>query len=144
MVFLQFGARKQNMVVETSPALREALARYLEIERQLVGIGKEANPARRLEMVKGRRKLAEQTGLVGALIESDPVLARFPAQQREMSQLFANFRYAFGHHLAKWPAVQTNGDLPDYVKSARDTYAKADLFWDWCAANLDLRGRLSA
>jgi hypothetical protein len=43
------------MVVETSPALREALARYLEIERQLVGIGKEANPARRLEMVNGRR-----------------------------------------------------------------------------------------
>jgi hypothetical protein len=135
---------KTNMVVETSPALREALARYLEIERHLVGIGKEADPARRLEMVKGRRKLAEQTGMVGTLIENDTILARFPEKQREMSQLFANFRYAFGHHLAKWPAVQTDGDLPDYVKSARDAYGKADLFWAWCMANLDLRGRQSA
>ena len=132
------------MVVETSAALREALRRYLEIERHLVGIGKEANPARRLEMVKGRRTLAEQIGTVGTLIESDPMLARYPEKQREMSQLFSSFRYAFGHHLAQWPAVQTNGDLPDYVKSARETYGKADLFWSWCAANLDLDERRSA
>jgi len=132
------------MVVATSPGLREALARYLEIERHLVGIGKEANPARRLEMVKGRRRLAEQTGTVGSLIESDSVLARFPEQQREMSQLFATFRYAFCQHLATWPAVQADGNLPDYVASARNVYGKADLFWDWCTANLDLGGQLPA
>lgn len=132
------------MVAEITPALREALARYLEIERHLVSIGREVDRSRRLEVVKWRRRLAEQTGIVGGLIESDPILARYPEKQREMSQLFANFRYAFGHHLAKWPVVQTDGGRQDYVQSARDTYGKADLFWDWCAANLDLHGRLSA
>jgi hypothetical protein len=127
------------VVVETSPALREALRRYLEIERHLVSIGKEADPARRLEMVRLRRSLAEQSGAVGSLIEGDSVLARYPEKQREMSRIFSTFRYAFGHHLAKWPAVQTGGDLPEYVRSARDTYGKADMFWTWCAANLDLR-----
>lgn len=132
------------MVAEITPALREALARYLEIERHLVSIGKEAHPSRRLEMVKWRRSLAEQTGIVGLLIESDSILARFPEKQREMSQLFANFRYAFGHHLAKWPVVQTDGGQPDYVQSARDAYGKADIFWAWCAANLDLLDKRSA
>jgi hypothetical protein len=129
------------VVVETSPALREALRRYLEIERDLVGIGKAGDPARRLEMVRLRRKLAEQSGAVGSLIESDAVLARYPEKQREMSQKFSSFRYAFGHHLAKWPAVAASANLPEYVRSARDTYGKADMFWAWCADNLDLRGQ---
>lgn len=95
-------------------------------------------------MVKWRRRLAEQIGIVGLLIESDSLLAACPEKQREMSQLFANFRYAFCHHLAKWPVIHTDGDRADYVQSARSAYGKADIFWAWCAAHLDLRGRLSA
>jgi hypothetical protein len=127
------------MSVETSSALREALKRYSEIERHLVGIGKAADPACRRELVKWRRKLAEQSGEVGALIESDTVLAGQPAKQREMSDVFSAFRYAFGQHLATWPVVQTDGEDADYVASARATYSKADRFWCWCAANLDLQ-----
>ena len=128
------------MVVETSPALREALKHYAEIERHLVGIGKAVDPARRRELVNWRRKLAEQSGVVGALIERDPVLAKSPEKQREMSDVFSAFRYAFGNHLATWPAVQTDGEDAAYVASARATYGKADIFWSWCALNLDLRG----
>ncbi len=125
------------MMVETSPALRDALSLYSEIQRQLVAVGRQADPARRLEVVKWRRKLAEQTGRVGTLIEQDPVLARHPEKQREMSRIFSTFRYAFGHHQAEWPVVKAAGHIAEYVESARETYRKGDLFWQWCATNLD-------
>jgi hypothetical protein len=124
------------MVVETSAELRAALVIYSEIERSLVGIGKEADPARRLELVRWRRKLAEQTGVVGTLIERDPLLARHPEKQREMSALFSAFRFAFCQHQANWPVVQTDGKRAEYVASARETYGKSEVFWRWCAANL--------
>jgi len=125
-------------MVETSPALRDALSLYSEIQRQLVSIGRQVDPARRLEVVRWRRKLAEQTGRVGTLIEQDPVLARNPQKQREMSQLFSTFRYAFGNHQATWPIVKATADNAAYLESARDTYGKGDLFWEWCAVNLDV------
>lgn len=127
------------MVVQTSPALRDALRLYSEIERHLVGIGKAGDPARRLELVRWRRKLAEQTGRVGTLIEQDTVLAKTPEKQREMHNIFSAFRYAFGHHQARWPVVSADAEVAEYVASARETYAKADVFWAWCANNLDLQ-----
>jgi len=125
------------MNVETSPALRDALSLYAHIQQQLVAVGRQADPSRRMELVRWRRRLAEQTGKVGTLIEQDPLLARNPHKQREMSQLFSTFRYAFGHHQAKWPVVKAAGDIVEYVESARDTYGKGDLFWAWCADNLE-------
>ena len=127
------------MTVQTSPALREALKAYSEIERHLVGIGRAGDPSRRLELVKLRRRLVEQTGAVSLLIDRDPVLAQYPEQQRKMSQMLSDFRYAFGHHQAKWPVVSSSADVPEYVASAKETYGKADIFWAWCAANLDMQ-----
>ncbi|MBO9582469.1 MAG: hypothetical protein J7498_16405 [Sphingobium sp.] len=126
------------MTVQTSPALREALRVYSDIERNLVGIGKAGDPSRRLELVRLRRKLAEQTGTVGTLIEQDAELAKTPDKQQEMQRVFSAFRYAFGHHQAKWPVVCADAEVAEYVASARETYGKADLFWAWCADNLDL------
>ena len=126
------------MTVQTTAALRDALKVYSEIERHLVGLGKAGDPARRLELVQWRRKLAEQTGAVGTLIECDPVLAQNPQKQQEMHRIFSAFRYAFGHHQASWPVVASSTDVPEYVASAKEAYGKADIFWAWCATNLDM------
>lgn len=126
------------MTVQTTAALRDALKIYSEIERHLVGIGKAGDPSRRLELVKWRRKLAEQTGAVGMLIERDPLLAQTPDKQQEMHRIFSAFRYAFGNHQASWPVVSSTADIPEYVASAEETYGKADIFWAWCADNLDM------
>jgi len=76
---------------------------------------------------------------VGALIEQDAELAKNPEKQQEMRRIFSAFRYAFGHHQAKWPVVCADTEVAEYVASARETYGKADLFWAWCADNLDLQ-----
>ncbi len=88
-------------------------------------------------MWKWLRQLAEQTGKVGTLIEQDPILARNPAKQRELCQLFSAFRDAVGRQQANWPVVKAAADIAEYVESTRVTYGKGDLFWQWCATNLD-------
>jgi hypothetical protein len=127
------------MPAELSPALRDALNVYADLERQAITLGKRTDPDRKIHLVRLRRQLAEQIGVVGLAIARDSALARTPDLQQEMNRLFTTFRYALGQHQANWPAVKIDEDREGYARSAQATYAKSDLFWAWCQSNLGLR-----
>lgn len=122
-----------------SPALRDALMLYAELEHAVVMAGRSVDPARKLELVQSRRRFAEQLGRVGILLEQDETLAGHPDKQQAMIRLFSAFRYALGQHQANWPAVRIDEDRDGYMASAQNAYAKSDALWDWCAANINFR-----
>jgi len=125
------------MHVEITPALRDALKACSEIERNLIAIGQRVDPERKYDLVQWRRKFAEQMGEVGQLIEKDVALRRRPDVAQEMHSLLSSFRFAIGQHQASWPAVRIDEDAEAYAASARGTYVKSDLFWDWCSQHLN-------
>ncbi len=121
-----------------SATLREALERYRAIEKDIVSIGTNGDPDRKLALVRARRSLAEQIGVIGTIIEEDVGLAHHPDLQKELGRLFAAMRYSLALHQANWPVVKIDEDPAAYLASARDTQHKSDLFWTWCRANLDM------
>lgn len=125
------------MAVELSPQLQDALARYAELEQAVVSAGRRSDPDRKLDLVRSRRKFAEQLGLLGLLIVQDRTLAATPDVQQNMNRLFTAFRYALGQHQANWPAVRIDEDPRGYARSAWEAYSKSDEFWAWCLTNLD-------
>jgi hypothetical protein len=127
------------MAVELSPQLHDALARYAELEQAVVSAGRRSDPARKLDLVRSRRKFAEQIGLLGLLIVQDRALAATPDVQQNMNRHFTAFRYALGQHQANWPAVRIDEDPQGYAQSAWEAYSKSDEFWAWCVANLNFR-----
>lgn len=127
------------MALALSPQLHDALARYAELEQAVVSAGRRSDPERKLDLVRARRKFAEQLGLLGLLIAQDRMLAETPDKQQDMSRLFTTFRFALGQHQANWPAVRIDEDPNGYAQSAWETYTKSDQFWAWCLANLDFR-----
>jgi len=127
------------MAVELSLQLHDALARYAELEQAVVSAGRRSDPERKLDLVRSRRKFAEQLGLLGILIVQDRALAATPDVQHEMNRHFTAFRYALGQHQANWPAVRIDEDPRGYAQSAWEAYSKSDEFWAWCLANLNFR-----
>jgi hypothetical protein len=127
------------MALELSPQLHEALARYAELEQAVVSAGRRSDPERKLDLVRARRKFAEQLGLLGLLIVQDRVLGKTPDMQQDMNRLFTSFRFALGQHQANWPAVRIDEDPQGYNQSAWEAYSKSDQFWGWCLANLNFR-----
>lgn len=121
-----------------SAALREALERYRAIEREIVSIGTSSDPDRKLALVRARRTLSEQIGIIGMMIEDDADLARHAELQKEFGRLFAAVRYSLALHQANWPVVKIDEDHAAYLASARGAQEKSDIFWTWCRANLDL------
>ena len=127
------------MALELSSQMHDALARYAELEQAVVSAGRRSDAARKLDLVRARRKFAEQLGLLGLLIVQDRMLAETPDMQQDMNRLFTTFRFALGQHQANWPAVRIDEDPQGYAQSAWEAYAKSDLFWAWCLTNLDFR-----
>jgi hypothetical protein len=127
------------MALELSPQLHDALARYAELEQAVVSAGRRSDPERKLDLVRARRKFAEQLGLLGLLIVQDRMLAETPDKQQDMNRLFTTFRFALGQHQANWPAVRIDEDPKGYAQSAWEAYSKSDQFWTWCLANLKFR-----
>lgn len=125
------------MQIEITSALHDALRVCSDIERNLIAIGKRSDPERKLDLVQWRRKFAEQMGQVGQLIEQEQALQRRPDMAMEMTSRLSAFRFAIGQHQASWPAVRIDEDARAYAESARGTYAKSDIFWDWCNAHLN-------
>lgn len=119
-----------------SAQMREILTDYARLEHEILATAMLMDPTRKAELVRLRRRLAEHLGVVGTCIERDEQLASDPAIQKQMSQLFTNFRYAVGQHQANWPAVRIDDDVERYRESAENSYAKADLFWSWCRSSL--------
>ena len=124
------------MQIAIKPALHDALKTCSDIEREIIALGRNPDPARKLQLVQCRRRFAENIGELAPLIDSDEALLDRPEQHREMSRLFSTFRYAIGQHQATWPAVRIDEDVRAYTQSARETYAKSDMFWNWCTRNL--------
>lgn len=127
------------MALQLSPQLHDALARYAELEQAVVSAGRRSDAARKLDLVRARRKFAEQLGSLGLLIAQDRMLAEAPDKQQDMNRLFTTFRFALGQHQANWPAVRIDEDPQGYAQSAWEAYAKSDQFWAWCLANFDFR-----
>jgi len=125
------------MALQLSPQLHDALARYAELEQAVVSAGRRSDAARKLDLVRARRKFAEQLGALGLIIMQDPVLAETPGKQQDMNRLFSTFRFALGQHQANWPAVRIDDDPNGYAQSAWEAYAKSDQFWAWCLENFD-------
>lgn len=127
------------MATELSQQLHDALALYAELEAAVVSAGRRSDPARKLDLVQSRRRLAEQLGQLGLLIVQDSQLRQTPDVQQEMNRRFTAFRYALGQHQADWPAVRIDEDPAAYAQSAWAAYAKSDHFWEWCLTNLNVR-----
>ena len=125
------------MAVDLSPQLLDALARYAELEQAVVSAGRRSDPARKLDLVRARRKFAEELGLLGLLIVQDRFLAETPDLQQDMSRHFTAFRFALAQHQANWPAVRIDENPQGYAQSAWEAYGKSDRFWAWCIANLN-------
>lgn len=127
------------MAINLSPQLHDALTHYAELEGAVVSAGRRSDADRKLDLVRARRKFAEQLGLLGLLIIQDRKLAETPDMQQDMNRLFTAFRFALGQHQANWPAVRIDEDPAGYARSAWEAYAKSDQFWAWCLANLNFR-----
>lgn len=127
------------MTVAITSALHASLRVCSDIEREIVALGKRADPARKLDLVQCRRRFAQSIGELSLLIDADDELQKDPEKHREMSRVFSAFRYAIGQHQARWPAVLIDENMRDYAASAQATYAKSDSFWAWCLQNLDFR-----
>src|SRR4051812_14140094 len=119
------------MALQLSPQLHDALARYAELEQAVVSAGRRSDAARKLDLVRARRKFAEQLGSLGLLIVQDRMLAETPDKQQDMNRHFTTFRFALGQHQANWPAVRIDEDPEGYAQSAWKAYAKSDHFWAW-------------
>jgi len=126
------------LAVKVSPQLHEALALYAELEQAVISAGRRSDPGRKLDLVRARRKFAEQLGRIGILIVQDRQLAATPDIQKAMNKHFTTFRYALGQHQADWPAVRIDEDPEGYARSAWEAYYKSDQFWEWCLANLEV------
>ena len=124
------------MQIEITPALQDALKACLDIERNLIAIGKRTDPERKWDLVQQRRRFAEQMGQVSQLIAADAALQRQPEMVMQMNSRLSDFRFAIGQHQASWPAVRIDEDARAYAESARGTYAKSDQFWEWCSVHL--------
>jgi hypothetical protein len=132
------------MAINLSAQLHDALARYAELEQAVVSAGRRSDPERKLDLVRARRKFAEQLGQLGLLIVQDRTLAETPDKQQEMNRLFTGFRFALGQHQANWPAVRIDEDPRGYAQSAWEAYSKSDQFWAWCLSNLNFRREATA
>lgn len=124
------------MQIVITPALRDALKACSDIERDLIAIGKRVDPERKFDLVQCRRRFAEQMGQVSQLMDQDAELRSRPEMAQQMLGLFSAFRFAIGQHQASWPAVRIDEDAHAYAESARGTYAKSDMFWNWCNQHL--------
>ncbi len=124
------------MPINITPDLRDALRVCLDIERNLILIGKRTDPQRKADLVQWRRKFAEQMGQVSQLIDREIELQKRPEAAMEMHSRLSSFRFAIGQHQASWPAVRIDEDVVAYAESARGTYARSDQFWNWCTENL--------
>ncbi|MBO9574408.1 MAG: hypothetical protein J7494_01595 [Sphingobium sp.] len=124
------------MTITITPALHDALKTCSDIEREIIALGRRADPARKLDLVQCRRRFAENIGTLAQLIDAEHELKKSPDKLQEMGRLFSSFRYAIGQHQASWPAVRIDEDLIAYSASAHATYAKSGLFWHWCTQNL--------
>ena len=127
------------MAINLSPQLHDALVHYAEMEAAVVSAGRRSDADRKLDLVRARRKFAEQLGLLGLLIVQDRKLAETPDIQQDMNRFFTAFRFALGQHQANWPAVRIDEDPKGYARSAWEAYTKSDQFWAWCLANLNFR-----
>jgi hypothetical protein len=124
------------MTITITSALHDALKTCSGIEREIVALGKRTDPARKLDLVKCRRRFAETIGELALLLDADVELQKNPDKRQEMGRFFSSFRYAIGQHQASWPAVIIDDNMRDYRASAQTTYAKSDQFWLWCRQNL--------
>ncbi|MBT2186989.1 hypothetical protein [Sphingobium nicotianae] len=122
--------------MKVSPRLRETLARYATIEKELEAIGLRTDQERKQALVHWRRQLSEQIGLLSPLIDQDPDLTRNLDMHRELSKRFTAMRYGLALHQASWPAVRIDEDPVAYRASARDVQEKSRLFWQWCGEHL--------
>jgi len=120
-----------------SAPLRAELERYGVVEGTVAAIGLRSDEQRKQALVKARRQLSEQIGVLGPIIEQDRTLALHPGKQRELSTLFAAMRYALALHQANWPAVTIDNDPAAYRASSLGVKEKSDAFWSWCKDNLD-------
>ncbi|HEY1124626.1 MAG TPA: hypothetical protein VGE65_03260 [Sphingobium sp.] len=132
------------MAINLSQQLHDALVHYAETEAAVVSAGRRSDADRKLDLVRARRKFAEQLGLLGLLIVQDRVLAETPDIQQDMNRLFTAFRFALGQHQANWPAVRIDEDPQGYAQSAWEAYSKSDQFWAWCLTNLNFRREASS
>jgi len=127
--------------MELSEQLRQALLTYGAIEKEVSTVGLRQGGEAKQALVRARRDISEQIGVLGLLIEQDECLARAPDRQLELSRLFAAMRYALALHQASWPVVRIDEDLAAYRDSARDAQAKSEAFWRWCRAQLGVDNR---
>jgi hypothetical protein len=134
-----------DFMLRLSARLRDALHGYSAAGSDVAAVGVRSDEGRKQALVRARRKLAEQIGHLGPIIEQDEELAREPEKQRELSRLFAAMRYALALHQADWPAVAIDDDPIGYRESALGVKEKSAAFWDWCQNNLDFeRDRIGA
>jgi hypothetical protein len=118
--------------MDPSPALRGALADLVAAERAVAAVSDRKDAGRKTDLVKARRLMAEQLGVVGLLIENEPGLADRPGDKSAVTRQFSAMRAQLAVHQANWPAVRIDDDPAAYRRSALAVRDKVSAFWDIC------------
>ena len=125
-----------EMTLILSARLRSALVEYGRVGYSVSDVGIRRDDNRKQALVTARRRLAEEVGKIGPLIEQDEELAKAPDKQRELARIFSSMRSALAQHQADWPAVTIDDDPEAYRASSLRVRDKSDAFWTWCKTHL--------
>jgi hypothetical protein len=122
--------------------LQRELKAMNHIQEQLTAIAQRRDQERKIEMVKLRRMLADQIGVVAqagrtALPDQDV--------HNEFRSRLSVMRSAIALHQAEWPAVKLDNAPEEYSRSAKRVQKARDDFLGWVLPTIDgLSGRKPA
>lgn len=119
-----------------SAALRDALATFSKVEREIVAVGQRMDPDTALEFVRLRRQLVMRFATLGNALEQEPWLKARPDEMRTGSQLFSAFRAQNSINQADWPVVRVRDNIEAYRANARPVAEKSIAFWRWVEQTL--------
>jgi hypothetical protein len=115
-----------------SAALRQALADLVTAEKGVAAVSDRKDAERKADLVKARRRIAEQLGVVGGLIEREPSLSGDDDAKTRITRLFSAMRSQLAMHQANWPAIRIDDDPVAYRDSAMAVREKVSAFWETC------------
>ena len=101
----------------------ETIAKLQRIQKQLVSISDRTDNDRKLDLVKLRRELAIQIGIVSNVAEKTFLVTATEGDVRQFRTLLSTMRRAVALHQADFPAVKLDEQSSAYdmsVKSVRD------------------------
>ncbi|WP_298672434.1 hypothetical protein [uncultured Sphingomonas sp.] len=124
--------------MSATPDMPAALAEMERIMDDLHDISRRRDEARKSDLVRLRRSLADQMGVIAGAAAQSARLLGDEALAREFRRRFSAVRSAVALHQATWPAVTIDEGGAPYRESAIAVRQTNEAFLGWMRATLGI------